>query len=140
MLKGGIPSIEGVDARIRLTNQCCIGGERFRGGVGQIGEQRKMEVWIAVGKKANFKSFKQPFDCRGIGEHRGDRNERAVLRRDAGSEVEPWQGVGADNQRGDPGGQSDAQVQSNQRCGQSQQYRPPWRTGGPQEATDGDRG
>ena len=110
-----IPTIERIDPCSHLPEQRRVDGQRFRRGIGEVGEQGEMQVRIAIGEVADFQALEQAIDRDRIGEQRGHGDERTVFLRDAILKIEPGQGMWPDNERRRPGDQPHGQMQGHQK-------------------------
>ena len=135
-----IPTIERFDPCSHLPEQRVVDGQRFRRGIGEVGEQGEMQVRIAVGEVADFQALEQAIDRDRIGEQRGHGDERAVFRWDALLEIEPGQGMWPNNECRRPGDQPHGQMHGHQQHWHGEEPPPAGGSGSLQEQNHTDCG
>ena len=114
---GWTTPIERIDPGHGLPDQRLVGGERFRRGIGEVGEQGEMQVRIAVGEEADLQAFEESIDRGRVGEHGRHGDEGALIGWDARPEIKPRKRVRPDDERRRPGDQPHGKMQGNQQHG-----------------------
>jgi hypothetical protein len=86
-LGAAVLTIERVDGVARGVGQRVVRRQRFLVRVLEVGEQRVMQVVVAVGEEAHLQPLDQPVELRRARQHRRHHDQGARRRRDAAREV-----------------------------------------------------
>ena len=106
----GVFGVKRFDPGSRLLQQVIVAGGMFFGSVGKIGQQREVEIVVPVGQESNFQRLHEFVDLPGVGDDRGDRHDRAVLRRDSRGKIHPRQDARTHQQHDRPIDERDCQL------------------------------
>ena len=99
---GRVALVESIDLAMRRMQQRHVAGQVLLGGIEEVGQQREMDMVVAVGEEAHLQVLHQRCDRARAAEHRRHHNQGAHVGRHASGVVEPRQGVGPDQPGGDP--------------------------------------
>jgi hypothetical protein len=122
-----IASVERLDACLRMRHQRPIAGLVLGVGVEEVGQQREVQLRVAVGEEAHLQVVDQVVDAGRAAEHRRHRDEGAAVGRQAVGEVHARQRGRPHQQRDEPVGQRHGELagpQRQQRGGRAGEPRP----------------
>ena len=110
--------VQGRDARRRQAQQFRILRQGFFSGIAKVGQQGEVQIGFSIGQKAHFQRLDQMLDVLQAGQQRRHHHQGAVLRRDAGGKIHPWQRTRRCHQSGQPVHQRGRQLT----CGKQRQH------------------
>ena len=84
----GVAGIQPLDLALGRVDQCVVFGTVLFGRIGEIAEERKVEVRVAVGQIAYLERIKQAFDAREVAQQGGHDNRGAKCLGDSVFEFE----------------------------------------------------